>query len=262
MPWAIVETRSARGAAELLEVPDTWIEGDYLWCPAGSSLRILQKIENSTRKSNWSKIRCTVKRKNIATFLAATNLIEEMSGMSSSDASVSTKKSKRVPVTVKKTFVTNDPPTQRASSSASSSIFDASPPSSRNFEPPSPPTGNFYKNMPVPQYAENSPTGGAHRKVTESGVMCSILKKVESNAKMLDLCVDLIKNLEIRVAEQAAQLSFIMNTMTDKSGSCTTAIEPPMKFSPVANQCDMDELELKLSEEEFHAKFVSFFLNM
>lgn len=267
MPWAIVQTRGARGNAELLEVPETWIDGSYLWCPAGQTFYHLQKEEFSIRKSNWSKIRCSVKRSNIPTFSAARQLLDDMSGMSSSctsDASVAPKKFKHsaTNAVTKTTFTTFEPPFVMANTKY--------PPSTPKYANNNAPTenltgkNNYY--VPAQSMSINAPKNPTSNRVEEplseydyeirqmpqdiSEKLSRILELTETNARVLE-------TMKQEVADMATNMTYLLDERDKKAGSLI--VEPPIPFVAVASEAELIELEKNLKTDDYHSKFVCIF---
>lgn len=103
MPFAIVQTTSARGRKELSVVPDKWldtsIQGDILLWPnvkSSTEQAKLQRDEKSTPGRSWLKYKCKIKRKNMPSYAQAAEMIDEMSGCSSSDVSMAPRKRKKI----------------------------------------------------------------------------------------------------------------------------------------------------------------------
>ncbi|XP_058456705.1 uncharacterized protein LOC131434072 [Malaya genurostris] len=93
---------SARGKKELSIVPQKWVNstsrGDVLMWPNEKTIaeqEILLRNENTEPKNSWHKSKCLVKRINIASFDEGVKITAEMSGDSSSDISVTSRKKKK-----------------------------------------------------------------------------------------------------------------------------------------------------------------------
>lgn len=292
MPFAVVETTNARGCKELSVVPDKWLRSSkrgsiVLWPNARKTAEQekLLRDANSHPKKSWLKFKCTVKRSSISSFAAATRLLDELSGESSTDVSQlirrKAKQNRRTSANFQQMLVLEGTPNTSPTPvimEVRGNIRDKIP--LQVTSPPSPARttviaakveGNVHTGPTPTQPAVIADISEDNVQTVEYVTYETIQEPdtlMETDNSTQDLLREIIgmqhqinqrlDRLEKRTANICTQSEFILDSIRKFSSRVTSIEDPPsFYFNPIENEQQLADLESKLADKDFKSKMVN-----